>query len=166
MINSKLRADGAAFTARDIDAAFRVLTWIRQEMVDQDEQLLIVNQRDHLLRLAKGIRASRAERTVFFREDLFGEASWDILLALFIAGEEGYEMKMTAVCYESGVPMTTALRWIDRLIELGHIVKRANAYDARSSLLELSPETVERLREYLERVQSRHMSKSTPSPDN
>lgn len=159
MFNSKSRDGGVSFTSSDIDAAFRILTWVKQGLIELEEQPAFMNQDGQILSLAKGIRASRAERTMFFQEDLFGEAAWDILLSLYIAGEEGYAMKMTAVCHESGAPMTTALRWIDRLIEVGHVVKRANDSDARSSLLVLSAETTTTLHKYLEHVLFRNMPK-------
>jgi DNA-binding MarR family transcriptional regulator len=81
------------------------------------------------------------------------------LLALYIARHEGHAMKMAIVCHESGVPDTTALRWIERLVEHGLVTKRPNKLDARSSLLELSDDAEAKMTRYLERVAIRNTTK-------
>lgn len=148
-----------SFNRGDIDAAFRVLTWVQRELNDDGDSLPIATENPHLVRVAKNIRTSRVERSQYFETDLFGEASWDILLALYIARHEGYVMKTAVVCYESGVPATTAIRWIDRLAEDGYVIKRPNPVDARSTLLELSDNAEAKLTCYLQRVSLRNMAR-------
>ena len=108
-----------------------------------------------LVKLAKRVKSMRLLRAQFFEERHFGEAAWDMLLALFIAQGEGYCLKISDVCNESGVPPTTALRWIDRLLETELAVKRTNPTDSRSTFVEIHPEARRKMREYLSQGWSR-----------
>lgn len=84
---------------------------------------------------------ARRARARFLPIDLFGEPAWDLLLDLFIAGEEGKGVSITSACIASGVPSTTALRWIGVLEERGLIARVPDPEDGRRiyvSLTELS----------------------------
>lgn len=47
-----------------------------------------------------------------FSEDLFRDPAWDMLLDLTLAHTECRRVSVTSLCIASGVPPTTALRWI------------------------------------------------------
>jgi DNA-binding MarR family transcriptional regulator len=69
---------------------------------------------------------------------LVGEPAWDILLALY--SEEPAKLPVSTVCYGSGTPPTTALRWIG-VLERRCLLERANHHkDGRIVLLSLTPE--------------------------
>jgi len=150
--------NGSSLKDGDIEAAFRLLQYVKQEYRQEPASVFQTTNGD-LVALAKYLRSIRAMRRDFFEADLFGEAAWDILLSLYIAFHERYNMKVVAVCHESGVPDTTALRWIERLVELGHVRRRQNPRDARSTLLELAPETVAKMDQLLRRVSKRNTTR-------
>jgi hypothetical protein len=88
--------------------------------------------------LAKHLYDMRRIRDQFLPPDLFAEPGWDILLLLFWAGETQQRMSVTAVCVSAGVPGTTALRWIQHLVETGMVEKAPHPTDMRVSWLSLS----------------------------
>ena len=84
----------------------------------------------------------RRYRQQFLDGDLLGEPAWEILLDLFIAYHEEREITVMSACLASGVPQTTALRWLNMLEEKGLIVRRAHRTDARARIVELSRDGV------------------------
>ncbi len=105
-----------------------------------------------LLRLAMNHHATRDARTSYFDASIFGEAAWDILLALYIAQGRGYSMKVSDACYEARVPPTTALRWLDHLVQTGMVERRENAMDSRSVLVRITPAAAIQMNQYLRRT--------------
>jgi DNA-binding MarR family transcriptional regulator len=69
---------------------------------------------------------------------LMGEPAWDILLALY--SEEPGDLTVSSLCYGSGVPATTALRWIGVLDKEGFVERSRHQRDGRISLVSLSAE--------------------------
>lgn len=105
--------------------------------------------------LARRLKSGRNQRAQFFKEDLFGEPAWEMMLALYIADGEGYRLKISDVCNESGVPATTALRWMDKLIDIGMARRIPNRLDARSSYIEGTEALRSQMTEYLQHVLTR-----------
>jgi DNA-binding MarR family transcriptional regulator len=58
---------------------------------------------------------------------------------------EGHRISTSAACTASGVPTTTALRWINALSKRGMVVKHGLPSDKRFTFLELSEETAQSL---------------------
>jgi DNA-binding MarR family transcriptional regulator len=102
-----------------------------------------------LLELAVKIHDSRSLRSDLFSDDVVGEAPWNMLLALYIAHGRGYRLKVSDLCYESQVPATTALRWIEHLVNQGWAQRRPNMLDARSFLVEITEQGLTRMTSYL-----------------
>src|SRR5690606_28555572 len=67
--------------------------------------------------LVREIIRQRQLRTHFFGGDLFADPAWDILLDLTAARVERTRVSVTSLCIASGVPPTTALRWIRQMTE-------------------------------------------------
>jgi DNA-binding MarR family transcriptional regulator len=87
---------------------------------------------------AKAEIEARAARARFFKASLFSDPAWDILLDLFAADQEGRRISISAVGLTAGIPLTTALRWINAL-EREDLVERAgDPTDARRTFLRLS----------------------------
>lgn len=105
-----------------------------------------------LLRVAMHTLATREARTTFFDAGMFGEGAWDMLLALYIAYGRGYAMKVSDACNEARVPPTTALRWLDYLVETGLVTRKKNIADARSQLVEITSEAALQMNQYLQRA--------------
>ncbi|MDE8650945.1 MarR family winged helix-turn-helix transcriptional regulator [Novosphingobium album (ex Liu et al. 2023)] len=80
----------------------------------------------------------RRRRDSLFPADLFGEASWDMLLFLFISKIKGMDIRVTHLCESSGVPSTTALRYIDALLKHDLVVKERSLNDNRSMFVRLT----------------------------
>jgi predicted transcriptional regulator len=75
-----------------------------------------------------------------FRSDVFGDAALMILLDLFVAEHERRRLPIKSVCIGSGVPQSTALRYIERLESAGLIKRHANPADRRSAHIALTEE--------------------------
>ncbi len=81
---------------------------------------------------------------------LFRDPAWDMLLAAFALGSStGLPIKSLSV--SSGVPMTTALRYIGLLTRAGLIERMHNARDRRSTLVRLTDEGRRRMTDFLGR---------------
>ncbi|MBC9031949.1 MarR family transcriptional regulator [Sphingomonas sp. JC676] len=91
----------------------------------------------------------RRKRGDFFGADLFADPAWEILLDLFAAGIEGRVVSITSACIASGVPTTTALRWITLLVSRGAVCRAPDARDHRRSHLYLSTEAKAVMAEWL-----------------
>jgi DNA-binding MarR family transcriptional regulator len=99
------------------------------------------------------IRARRL-RSRFFPDDIFADPAWDILLELFAADILQRRVSISDAAIASAVPPTTALRWLNRLVEAGMLVRHSDPRDARRVFVELTPETSLALRRYFGNIQS------------
>ena len=81
----------------------------------------------------------RRSRQEIFGDPLFGEPAWDMLLELYSANLQGRQESVSSLCIASGVPSTTALRWINTLEEEEWIERQADPSDGRRSFLSLTP---------------------------
>lgn len=89
-------------------------------------------------RQVRNIIRLRRRRERFFGSDLFGEPAWDMLLELYAAELAGRRECVSGLCCVSGVPTTTALRWISLLEDSGWIARKADVLDRRRSFLSLT----------------------------
>lgn len=102
----------------------------------------------------------RQKRALFFNNDLFSEPAWDMLLDLAAANAEGSRVSVTSLCIASGVPATTALRWISNMIEAGIFKRVADQSDKRRRFVELTDKGIEAMKRYFETVYFEEMSLS------
>ena len=70
---------------------------------------------------ARTILNLRQHGRAILGSNLFGEGGWDMLLKLYDAHVEGRRECVSGLCAASGVPASTALRWIDHLEREGWI---------------------------------------------
>jgi len=87
---------------------------------------------------AAEIYAMRRARDRYMPDGLASEPAWDMLLALY--SEEPSKLPVSSLCYGSGVPMTTALRWIGVLESQGLVERTRHRRDRRINLLSLTRE--------------------------
>jgi|SRR6478609_5211044 len=87
------------------------------------------------------IRNRRARDSVFGL-DLFSDPAWDILLEAFAAHLGQQKISISGLCFGSGAPQTTALRWIRLLEKRGLLVRYGDPLDARRSWIDLSDTAV------------------------
>ena len=97
------------------------------------------------------IRARRL-RARYFREDLFADPAWDMLLDLLQAEIAQLRVPVSSLCIAASVPATTALRWLKTMVSQGIFVRRADPHDGRRVFVELAPEASQALRRYFAEV--------------
>ena len=102
-----------------------------------------------LVWLAQRLTAARRRREDFLSPGLFSEPGWEMLLALYEANCAGHRVTSTNLCRASNAPQTTAIRWLDNLVELGLINRRKNPLDARVIFIELEPHARAAIEAYL-----------------
>ncbi|MBB6503189.1 DNA-binding MarR family transcriptional regulator [Sphingomonas endophytica] len=93
-----------------------------------------------LFDLASDVLNARRRRITIFGEDacLLGEPAWDILLDLYVHPATK-PVSISSACIASGVPGTTALRWIDHLRRRGLVRRFADPTDKRRNFVALAP---------------------------
>jgi DNA-binding MarR family transcriptional regulator len=89
-------------------------------------------------RIAARLYASRRTRTNHLPANLFGEPAWDILLDLVIQQSQLNSVSVTSAGLASGVPATTALRWIQQLEQDGLVERLPSDMDRRVHYLKLT----------------------------
>lgn len=103
----------------------------------------------YLASAAKSLYAARRLRDRHLHGELFGEPAWDMLLDLFIRGVDGKRTSVTSLAVASGVPPTTALRWIGTLQDAGLVVREEAEHDRRVAYLALSAAGYQSIRRFL-----------------
>lgn len=94
--------------------------------------------------------------------DLFADPAFNILLTLYVSRSEARDISTSAACTASGVPTTTALRWINALARRGMIHKRSLASDRRFTYLELSDTTCTALDRFFDLILDRATRRPLP----
>lgn len=90
----------------------------------------------------------RADRNAAFGREIFSNAPWDILLALYSAYPSQCRESVGSVTIPSGVSRTTALRWLAKLEELGLICLNPDHLDGRRRYAELSDTGLKAMNKY------------------
>ncbi len=80
---------------------------------------------------------------------LFADPAWDMLLDLFAARAEGTRVSVSSLCIASGVPTSTALRWIAELERQNLILKHPDARDGRRTFVAIDDEAAEAVERWL-----------------
>ncbi len=99
-------------------------------------------------RLLRRIVRQRQLRARFFDGDLFADPAWDMLLDLTAARAEHKRVSVTSLCIASGVPPTTALRWIGQLTDAGLIQRIEDDTDRRRAFLALTDRAADAMARY------------------
>lgn len=96
-----------------------------------------------------------SRRNFFSYEYIVGEPCWDIILDLCISEIEGRKISVTSACLASGVPITTALRWISLLERDRLIQKESDSKDRRRTFLRISKSGFESMFRYFKSISMR-----------
>jgi len=99
-------------------------------------------------RLVRRIIRQRQLRARFFDGELFADPAWDMLLDLTAARAEHTRVSVTSLCIASGVPPTTALRWIGQLTEVGLFERIEDDSDRRRAFIALSEKAADAMARY------------------
>lgn len=103
-------------------------------------------------RLVRRIIRQRQLRARFFDKDLFADPAWDILLDLAAARAEHKRVSVTSLCIASGVPPTTALRWITQMVDAGLLERVEDEADKRRVFIALSDSAADAMARYFAEV--------------
>lgn len=142
----------------DVDSMLGVNIRLRlTEVADREAELLRVTARrpphaKQLRQLAKKIYDARRLRDCMMEEKLFGEPGWDMLLALYHLPALGHMLTVSSLCYCSGVPQTTALRWQKVLESDGLIERVPHETDGRMKYMRLTDQGRALMDSYLSRL--------------
>ena len=99
-------------------------------------------------RLVRRIIRQRQLRARFFDGELFGDPAWDMLLDLTAARAEHSRVSVTSLCIASGVPPTTALRWIGQMTEAGLFQRVEDEADRRRAFVALTDKAADAMARY------------------
>jgi DNA-binding MarR family transcriptional regulator len=99
-------------------------------------------------RLVRMIIRQRQLRSQFIDSELFADPAWDILLDLTAARAEHTRVSVTSLCIASGVPPTTALRWIGQMVEAGLLERVEDETDRRRAFIQLSDKAADAMARY------------------
>jgi hypothetical protein len=99
-------------------------------------------------RLVRRIIRQRQLRARFFSGELFADPAWDMLLDLTAARAEHARVSVTSLCIASGVPPTTALRWIGQMTEAGLLERVKDDTDRRRAFITLTDNAADAMARY------------------
>ncbi|WP_336987020.1 winged helix DNA-binding protein [Altererythrobacter aquiaggeris] len=99
-------------------------------------------------RLVRQMIRQRQLRGRFFDSEMFADPAWDILLDLTAARAEHVRVSVTSLCIASGVPPTTALRWINQLTDAGLLERVEDEADKRRAFIALTDKASDAMARY------------------
>lgn len=102
--------------------------------------------------LVRQLIANRRRRAELFPGNLFADPAWDILLDLTAARAERKRVSVSSLCIASGVPPTTALRWIAQMTEAGLLERIEDDTDRRRAFIALSDDTAAAMARYFDEL--------------
>jgi len=104
-------------------------------------------------RLVRRIIRQRQLRAKFLDGELFADPAWDMLLDLTAARVEHTRVSVTSLCIASGVPPTTALRWIGQLTVAGLVERVEDEADRRRVFISLTDKAADAMARYFAEVE-------------
>lgn len=104
-----------------------------------------------VMAIRQGLLA-RQQRGRFFNPRLFADPAWDMLLELYAASLTERRMTVSRLAERSGVPLTTALRWIATLEQEELIDREADRFDRRRMFLSLTDKGRSAMSAYFEEL--------------
>lgn len=99
-------------------------------------------------RLVRKIIRQRQLRARFFEGDLFADPAWEMLLDLTAARVEHVRVSVTSLCVASGMPPTTALRWIGQMTDAGLLQRVDDETDRRRAFITLTDKAADAMARY------------------
>ncbi|MCG5512769.1 response regulator [Ectothiorhodospira shaposhnikovii] len=101
-------------------------------------------------RILKNAAEARALRGRFFDPELCSGATWNIMVDLMIARLANRPDYVSSLAVGSGIPLTTALRHVEDLVNRGLVRKERDPSDRRRVFLWLTDEAARKMEGFLE----------------
>lgn len=143
---------------QDIRAAARLLSALSGPEDDRGRELTVLansneemrgrQERAVLQERARRTYVGRARRSQIFNKQMFGEAAWDMLLALYATDQSGALHTVSGLVNLAGVPPTSALRWLKFLEQEELVSRHPSALDGRVFRIKLTDKARELLDAY------------------
>ncbi len=155
------RLDGALAAIKAIETAIKVAASFaletRPSPPDDPERYLIAGGRRSLPQFQLRYVAEREisikkMRASYFPSTVLEDAGWNIMIDLFVQQQLGRDVSITSACLASGVPPTTALRWIEVLENEGVVVREDDESDRRRRFVRLTEQASASMVDYLSMV--------------
>jgi DNA-binding MarR family transcriptional regulator len=109
-----------------------------------------------LVAVARRITKFRAYRAQHFDSSLFSDPVWDMMLELFSEHLGPRRSTLTSLSAASGLPISTALRYVRNMEQKGLVERVRDSHDARISHIQLTPPALEKMKLVLSRVVESH----------
>ena len=100
----------------------------------------------------------RQARMRFFDGALFGDPAWDMLLDLTASRAEHQAVSVTSLCIASGVPATTALRWVKQMVDVGLFERTEDESDKRRAFIALSDKAADAMAQYFAEFRAQELA--------
>lgn len=104
-----------------------------------------------MIEVARRDFEARRERDRVFGAGTFADPAWDLLLDLFVAGEEGRRVDAFSLCGRTALPEGVILRSIAHLVQSNLVTRQSKAGEPRSIYLVLTADGQAKMVEYLSR---------------
>ncbi|QJB68033.1 hypothetical protein [Parasphingorhabdus halotolerans] len=96
-------------------------------------------------RARKNLRWSRSKvQAMDSGYGLFSDACWNMCLDIYICNLNREPITVSSIAHSSGIPMTTAMRYINVMVKQGLLIKTPNPSDNRMFLVSMSMDSIER----------------------
>ncbi|WP_417593931.1 MarR family transcriptional regulator [Parasphingorhabdus sp.] len=112
-----------------------------QIIIDED-----LTRLDLIDRAKKHLHWGRLKsRTLDAGNGLFADSCWNMCLDIYICGLKGERVTVSAIAHSSGIPMTTAMRYINVMVGQGLITKTPNPADNRMIFVSTSEDCMNKI---------------------
>jgi DNA-binding MarR family transcriptional regulator len=117
----------------------------RRELSEEDQQ-------DLLITVAEAMRGTRRVRSRIFPDVPLGNASWDVLLDLFIRELNGHRTSLAQIMVGDELPVATVNAAIDTLVRCGLVDRAPPRAGSSESWLTLTPRGKQGMFELLQEI--------------
>ena len=91
---------------------------------------------------ADRVRIMRMRRNELFGAPLFRDPAWDMLLELYVAGQNDRDVSVSSLSYGSGVSLSTAVRQIAELEKYKLVRRDRDEQDHRRAVVRATPKAL------------------------
>jgi hypothetical protein len=105
--------------------------------------------------VARRMIADRLDRESTLGPDLFQDVSWNMTLDIYVSMTDERRISDVAVTLASGVPVSTASRFVALLVANGDLIRQTDPRDGVRALISLSEARFASVTAYLARVAER-----------